>query len=127
MIFRVPRWLSDKRILLLMQILVQSLGWEDPLEEEMATHSSIFAWRSSWTEESVGYSSSGCKESEKTCQLSKHTCNYTLGYKCIDLHIIYHKDAEVPKNFRRIFRILAPIKNLLVSLSKLLWDYIRNL
>ena len=43
-----------------MQILVQSLGWEDPLEEEMATHS--FAWRSSWTEESVGYSSSGCKE-----------------------------------------------------------------
>ena len=30
---------------------VQSLGWEDPLEKEMATHSSILAWRSSWTEE----------------------------------------------------------------------------
>ena len=30
---------------------VQSLGWEDPLEEEMATHSSIFAWRISWTEQ----------------------------------------------------------------------------
>ena len=28
---------------------VQSLGWEDPLEEEMATHSSIPAWRISWT------------------------------------------------------------------------------
>ena len=30
---------------------VHSLGWEDPLEEGMATHSSILAWRSSWTEE----------------------------------------------------------------------------
>ena len=30
---------------------VQSLGWEDPLEKGMATHSSIFAWRIPWTEE----------------------------------------------------------------------------
>ena len=30
---------------------VQSLGWEDPLEDSMATHSSVLAWRSSWTEE----------------------------------------------------------------------------
>ena len=30
---------------------VQSLGWEDPLEEEMATYSSILAWRIPWTEE----------------------------------------------------------------------------
>ena len=32
---------------------VQSLGWEDPLEKRMATHSSILAWRIPWTEESV--------------------------------------------------------------------------
>ena len=31
--------------------LVQSLSWEDPLEKGMATHSSILAWRISWTEE----------------------------------------------------------------------------
>ena len=30
---------------------IQSLGWEDPLEEGMAAHSSILAWRISWTEE----------------------------------------------------------------------------
>ena len=30
---------------------VLSLGWEDPLEEEMATYSSIFAWRIPWTKE----------------------------------------------------------------------------
>ena len=33
---------------------VQSLGWEDPLEEEMATHSSILAWRIPWREEPGG-------------------------------------------------------------------------
>ena len=33
------------------EICVQSLGWEDPLEKGMATHSSIFAWRIPWTEE----------------------------------------------------------------------------
>ena len=35
---------------------VQPLGCEDPLEEEMTTHSSILAWRSPWTEEPGGYS-----------------------------------------------------------------------
>ena len=34
---------------------VQSLGQEDPLEEEMATHSSILAWRITGTEEPAGY------------------------------------------------------------------------
>jgi len=38
---------------------VQSLGWEDPLEESMATHSSILAWRSPWTEEPGGLQSMG--------------------------------------------------------------------
>ena len=33
------------------EMQVQSLGWEDPLEEGMAIHSSIFAWRIPWTEE----------------------------------------------------------------------------
>ena len=33
------------------EIQVQSLGWEDPLEKEMATHSSIPTWRIPWTEE----------------------------------------------------------------------------
>ena len=36
---------------------VQSLGQEDPLEKEMATHSSILAWRVSWTEEPGGLQS----------------------------------------------------------------------
>ena len=45
---------------------VRSLGQEDALEKEMATHSSILAWRSPWTEESGKYSPWGCKEMDGT-------------------------------------------------------------
>ena len=37
----------------------RSMGWEDPLEKEMATHSSILAWRIPWTEEPGGLQSTG--------------------------------------------------------------------
>ena len=40
---------------------VQSLGWEDPLEKEMATHSSILAWIVPWTEKPGGLQSLGSK------------------------------------------------------------------
>ena len=44
---------------------VQPLGWEDPLERGMATHSSVLAWRIPWTEEPGGlYSPWGLKESD---------------------------------------------------------------
>ena len=43
-----------KNLPALWETWVQSLGWEDPLEKRMATHSSIFAWRIPWTEESGG-------------------------------------------------------------------------
>ena len=38
---------------------VQSLGWEDPLEKEMATHPSILAWRIPWAEDPSGLQSMG--------------------------------------------------------------------
>ena len=52
--------------------LVQSLGWEDLLEKEMATHSSILAWKIPWTESLVGYSPRGHKESDTTERLHFH-------------------------------------------------------
>ena len=41
---------------------VQSLGWEDPLEEEKATYSSILPWKIQWTEEPGGLHSMGSQE-----------------------------------------------------------------
>ena len=40
-----------KRLPAMQETQVRSLGWEDPLEKEMATHSSILAWTIPWTEE----------------------------------------------------------------------------
>ena len=40
-----------RNLLAVPEIRVRSLGWEDPLEKGMATHSSILAWRITWTEE----------------------------------------------------------------------------
>ena len=45
---------------------VRPLGWEDPLEKEMATHSSIRVWRIPWTEEPGGLQSMGSEESDTT-------------------------------------------------------------
>ena len=47
------------------EMQVWSLGQEYPLEEEMATHSSILAWEIPRTEEPGGFSPQGCKESDK--------------------------------------------------------------
>ena len=49
---------------------VLSLGVEDPLEKEMATHSSTLAWRIPWTEEPGGLQSMGPKESDTTESLT---------------------------------------------------------
>ena len=50
---------------------VQSLGWKDPLQKEMATHSNILEWRIPWAEEPGSlHSPRGLKESDRTEQLS---------------------------------------------------------
>ena len=46
------------------ETLVRSLGWEDPLEKGMTTHSSILAWRIPWTEEPGGHQSMGSQRSQ---------------------------------------------------------------
>ena len=58
--------------------LVQSLGHKDPLEEEMATHSSIFAWSIPWTEEPGGLQSIGLQRVRH--DWSNWTCTYTPMY-----------------------------------------------
>ena len=47
---------------------VQSLGWEDPLENEIATHSTILTWEIPWTEDPSPW---GCKDLDTTKQLTQ--------------------------------------------------------
>ena len=53
---------------------IQFLGREDLLEEGMATHSSILAWRIQWTKETGRLQSTGSKSWTRLKQLSMHTC-----------------------------------------------------
>ena len=55
------------------EMVVQPLGREDPLEWEVAAHSSILAWEIPWTGEPGGLQSMGCKDSDTMGQLSTHT------------------------------------------------------
>ena len=48
------------------------LGWEDPLEKGMVTHSSVLAWRIRWTQEPGGLQSMGLQGSDRTWQLNHH-------------------------------------------------------
>ena len=63
-----------KRLSTMRETQVQSLGWEDPLEKEMAIHSSTIAWKIPWTEEPGGLQS---MESQSRTQLS----NFTFMFK----------------------------------------------
>ena len=54
-----PGGTDVKNLPTMQETWVQSLGWEDPLEEGMETHSSILAWRIPWTEVPGGLQSTG--------------------------------------------------------------------
>ena len=57
---------SVKYLSAMQETWVQFLGQEIPMEKEMATHSSILAWRIPWTEEPGGLQSMGLQESDTT-------------------------------------------------------------
>ena len=59
-----------KKLPVMQKTRFQSLGWEDPLEEGMTTHSSILAWRTPWTEDPGGLQSVGSQGSDTTEHLS---------------------------------------------------------
>ena len=61
-----------KRLPAIWETWVRSLGQEDPLEKELATHSSILAWRIPWMEELGGLQSMSRKESDTTERLHLH-------------------------------------------------------
>ena len=71
-----------KRLPTVWETRIRSLGQDDPLEKEMATHSSILAWRIPWMEELCGQQSTDCKESDTTERFhflfTFHSCKHFL-------------------------------------------------
>ena len=63
---------------------VPSLGWEDPLEKEMATHSSTLAWKIPWTEEPCRLQSMGSQRVRHDWATSLHFTSYHVGSQSLD-------------------------------------------
>ena len=68
-----------KNLPALWETWVRSLGWEDPLERGMATHSSILAWRLPWTEEPGGLQSMGSQRVGHDRVTNTHTQRISKG------------------------------------------------
>ena len=71
---------SLKHLLPMQETWVRSLCWEDPLEKEMVTHSSILAWRIPWTEEPGRLQSTGSQRVGHDWATSLH---FTYPHKCL--------------------------------------------
>ena len=80
---------------------VQSLGQEDSLEKEIATHSIILAWKIPWTDEPGRLQSMGCKESDMTDRLHFHFSqvytNFTVlhAFRCDERSTVSLKITDV--------------------------------
>ena len=83
------------------ETLVKSLGWKDPLEEEMAIHSSILAWRIPWTEELGGLQSMGSQRVRHDWASNTHTHTslfihgaYDSGISCLTSFLEEEKKVQ---------------------------------
>ena len=81
-----------KRLPTMWETWVQSLCWENLLEKEMATHSSILAWKIPWTEKPGGLQSMGSPRLRLDCVISLH---FTSLLRPV-LMLLLHKDSLGP-------------------------------
>ena len=82
---------------------VRSLGREDPLEEEMATHSSVPAWEIPWTEEPGGQSVG----SQSRTEAPRHTCTLLVKSPCacpLKIHLLREKPDPI-----EVQRLVLPV------------------
>ena len=104
------------------------LGWEDPqVEYKMAIHSSILVWKIPWTEDLVGYSPWGCKESNSTEWLRMHAyilCSYFLRFSYCPFsvpgpHLAHHISftCHNPGGFSWLSFLSLTFLDFLISLS----------
>ena len=71
------------------EMWVRSLGWEDPLEKEMSTHSSILAWEITWTEEPRGLQCTGLQRVRHDLATKQQMCVCVCVCVCVCTHAIH--------------------------------------
>ena len=90
---RLPGGSEGKNLLAVQETGVQSLDWEDPLEQEMTTHSSILAWEIPWTEDPGMLQSMGLQRVVQDCSTNillpslEYYSSYNFIYRILYLDI----------------------------------------
>ena len=87
-----------KNLPVMWQTWVWSLGWKDPLEEDMATHSSILVWRIPWTEEPGGLWSVGSQSWIWLKQLGTHA-SLMVVYFITEIWLFWSSSLILPHSF----------------------------
>ena len=112
--FRLLQWLSSKESAYNswdnprdQETWVPSLGWRDPLEKEMATHSSILAWEIPWTE--AGYIPWGYQRVQRdlTCK-QHHHFNYSSFVICFEIR--KHEPSNIVLLCQNVLAIWSPFR-----------------
>ena len=92
----LPWWLSEKRNCLpVLETQVQSLDWEDPLEKEMATHSSMLAWEVLWAEEAGGLQFMGSDMIQRLNNSRLETDTINTSSLVFSLHIMWFRASRL--------------------------------
>ena len=95
-----------KRLPAMWETWFRSLGREDPLENEMATHSSILDWRIPWTEELGGLESTGHKELDTTERLHFLSLSLCFFYDPMNVHNLISGSSTFSKSGLYIWKFL---------------------
>ena len=110
-----------KRLPAMWETWVRSLGWEDPLEKEMATHSSTLAWRIPWMEELGGLQSMGHKESDTTERLHFHYCAHLCRKCSLDVSNFLDEISSLSHSCFPV-SLHCSLKKAFLSLLPVLWN-----
>ena len=102
---------SVKNLSAVQETRVQSLGWEDPLEKEIATHSSILVWKISWTEKPGGLQSMGSQRVRHDWATNTYLLTYT------------HIHIGLTRKLFRVFHMLQKNPNGLFGQSYYKYTY----
>ena len=100
---------------------VQSLDPEDPLEEGMATHSSIFTWKIPWTEEPGGLQPTGVQSQTQLKWLSVHAHTHTHTHRLGHFHVLSGFTQDYTMTFRRFFSHRVALSEVWVLWNNLRW------
>ena len=127
---------SGKNMPAVQDTRVRSVGWEDPLEKQTATHSSIFAWKISWTEEpgglqSMGLQTVGCNWVTNTYlpteSYAKYGCFISGIYPYENLHHSKKEQWKVCGQFKAFKNFTMMFSNTVLFIALLLRWLFQNL